>query len=153
MVYLILTKNDELNIQTEIVKYLSDNFDKSIKVQIIVTKTKHIIESLLSHINSDSYVFWHPTVASDNLALVKQYRNSIVIIKRQTVYIQKTSKFNPINENMAINHNFKIMYLSSDVENTNIDYKTVLDSSQYTINIEKLNNQLLNNPPLHGNNQ
>lgn len=139
VIYLLLPFEDTDNYNKEIVSFLSKKINRNRTVKIIKCN-KHIIEQTLSHINSDDYVLWNPKLASDNLYLVNQFRNSVVILKHQTFYIQKNNIKNPITENMAINNNFKIAYIDETETNVNSNYSLILDKSYYLFDINKLNN-------------
>lgn len=118
-----------LELQTKILNFLKENFvgkiDKS-KYSIIYCN-KHIIESTLSHIDKkNDIVLWHPNLGGDNLSILKQYINSIVVLRHKTLLLQKISYRNMINENMAVNHDFKLMYIENDYNDiTNSDWKLV----------------------------
>lgn len=135
----ILLQNDDSEYNKIIVNFLSKSIDRKTKVKIIGCN-KHIIESDISMINEDDYVFWNPNLASNNLYLLREFRNSVVVLKHQTFYIQKSNKKNPITENMAINLNFKLIYIEEQNENINNDYSLILDKSYYIFDINKLNN-------------
>lgn len=146
--YIIIPRNEKyLEMTITLVSHFQKNLNTNIKPTIIVIPTKHIIESILSEIDTNSYVVWHPEVAANNLSLVKRYRNSVVSLKYQTVFNQRVSERNPINENMAINHNFRILYLQTtdeSVETINNDFKTVLEEQYYTITVQQINKFILN---------
>ena len=79
----------------------------------------------------------------EKMALVKKYINSIVILEHKTVLIQKISNRNPINENMALNHNFDLMYIEEDYNDiTNLEWKLVMQPRVQKIEtiINKINN-------------
>lgn len=142
MIYILLYKKPEnefiSDLQKRIILFLNEflvkNIDKS-EYKIILCN-KHIIENDLKIIDiKNDYVLWHPNLASDNLSLVKRFINSIVILKHKTVLIQKISKRNSINENMAINNNFKLMYIENDYNDvTNLNYKLVTQPQIININ-------------------
>lgn len=144
-VLLLCNKNFEtLGIQNDLVKYLDANLSKDIKIKILMLP-KHIIESSLNLLTDSMLIFWHPELAANNLDLVKRNKNSIVLLKKRTVLIQKSSKYNPINENMAINHDFKICYMSEENDVTNMDWKLVLSEEVFVLTIEKINQIILEN--------
>lgn len=141
MIYILLSnnKNDKhiIEVQTKIIEFLKSNFvgvlDKS-KYSIIFCPT-HIIESTLKHIDKfNDTVIWHPNVAANNLTLVRQYTNSIIVLRHKTLLLQKISKRNPINENLAVNNDIKLMYIESEYNDiTNLDWKLVTEPKITTI--------------------
>lgn len=146
-IHLILTnKIDSFNIeyhldlQKKIVMYFKEQMThiKNISVKIYISP-KHIIEQTLEGIDKyDDYIVWHPLVANNNLELLKTFRNSIVILQKKTVLLQKISENNPVNENMAINHNFKLLYIDNNDDITNQDYRILGYESDYLITFDKL---------------
>lgn len=133
MIYILLCKdksNHYINeIQLKILDFLKSSFvgkiDKS-NYSIIFCQ-KHIIENSLEHIDTfNDIVIWHPNLAADNLSILKRYVNSIVVLRHKTLLLQKLSLRNPVNENMAVNHDFKLMYIENDYNDiTNSDWKLV----------------------------
>jgi hypothetical protein len=143
MIYVLLTndKNNKhnLEVQKKIISYLKIHF-VNIKYKFIFCPL-HIIEKNLSEINNEDYVLWHPNVAANNLWLVKKFLLSVVILQHKTLLIQKSSKRNPINENIAINNGFKLLYMEPDYNDiTNDDWKLVIPEEDYLIKIEKIIN-------------
>ena len=153
ILYLILTykidsKNIEqhLDFQKKIVNYFKEQLsDTKITLKIIFTP-KHIIENVLDEIDKfNDWVVWHPLTAFNNLTLLKTFRNSIVILPRKTVLIQKISINNPINENMAINNNFKLLYIDETNDDiTNQDYVILGQEQDFLIKIDNLKNKIIN---------
>lgn len=129
-----------LDLQNKIVNYFKEkmiNFP-DIKVKIYISP-KHIIEKTLENIDKHKdYIVWHPIVANNNLELLKTFRNSIVILQKKTVLLQKISENNPVNENMAINNNFKLLYIDKNDDITNLDYRIMGYESDYLITFENL---------------
>lgn len=139
MVYIILS-NKDTNHRKKIIEFVRDVIkNKGYEYSILFTE-QHIIENKLSHIdNNNDIVLWEPIIAHDNLELMKTFRNSIVILSKPTVYLQKISKYNPINENMAINHSFFIIYIKPrSMDITNNDWKLVVKEEMYVMTREKL---------------
>ncbi len=137
MIYLLLTKDTQNDLQNNIIKHLKKYF-VNIKYKIIYCD-QHIIEKNLSAITDNDYVLFHPIVAANNLWLVKKYLNSVVILQNKTVLIQKISKRNSINENMAINNGFKLMYIEPNYDDiTNDDWKLVIQPEDYVVSIEHI---------------
>lgn len=155
-IYLLLTNNIQsvkieyyLFLQKEIVKFISENLKNKIDSKIeLIFNNKHIIEERISHIDrNNSIVLWHPLVAFNNLELVKKFKNSIVILPSKTVLTQYISENNPINENLALNHNFKILYMNTDsnlTDITNLNYQILGYEEDYLIDTEKIIN-IINN--------
>lgn len=147
-IYLILTlpissKNihNHLELQKKIVNFLKENLTE--KFNIIFTG-KHLIEDGIKHIDlNNDVVLWHPLVASNNLSVIKKYKYSIIILKHKTVLIQKVSDNNPVNENMAVNHNFKLLYMEENDDITNEDYEVLGSKEDYIITIDKIK-QIIN---------
>lgn len=154
IIHLILTnkidsKNIDyhLDLQKKIVTFLKESIKshKFINVKIYISP-KHIIEKTLNEINKNTdYIIWHPLVAHNNLTLLKTYKNSIVLLQKKTVLLQKISENNPINENMAINNNFKLMYIDENNDDiTNQDYRILGYKGDYLITIDELITKLKN---------
>ncbi len=140
MIYIVLSREKSV-LQTQIVSFV----DKTIRqnnfcYDFIIVENQHIIESKFSHIeNEKDIVLWHPIVANNNLEFVKTFNNSIIIIEKPSLYIQKISKFNPINENLVINNGLFLIYINPDnVDITNDDWKLVVQEDMYLITHEKL---------------
>ena len=146
-IHLILTnkitsKNIEyhLDLQNKIVHFFKQKMvdHKNIDIKIYISP-KHIIEKTLENIDKNNdYIIWHPIVAYNNLELLKTFKNSIVILKNKTVLIQKVSENNPVNENMAINNNFKLLYMNNNDDITNQDYRILGYANDYLITFENL---------------
>lgn len=147
-IFIAIPRNEKhLEVTKILINHFQQNLDNNIRPTILVIPTKHIIETMLDEVETDAYFIWHPEVAANNLALVKRYRNSVVCLKHQTVFNQRVSERNPINENMAIIHNFRILYLQeteTSVESINNDFKTVLEEQYYTITVSQINKFILN---------
>ena len=143
IIYIMLSKNDdctelEKEIQNKIIKYLKDNIYGKLKYKFIFNP-KHIVEKNIYLITQNDFVLWHPNIAANNLSLVKKYNNSVVILLTKTILLQKISKRNPINENIAINHGFKLLYIEPNYDDvTNDEYKLVISENDYVISIEKI---------------
>lgn len=142
MIYIIATTDKNCELQPKIFKFLKSAFSpNSIKYKVIYSP-KHIVESSLNEIDFiNDIVLWHPLCAYNNLALVKKYDHSIVVLLTKTIYIQKVSENNPINENMAINHGFSIIYVDENFSDiTNNDWKLVINEDTYKITHKKFLN-------------
>jgi hypothetical protein len=139
MVYVILSKIDTSH-RKKIIEYVRLNIkNNGIKYQFIFVPD-YIIEKDINFIDKGKdIVLWQPLIANINLELLKSFVNSIVILSKPTVYLQKISKYNPINENMAINHRFYIVYISpKKIDITNNEWKLVVKEEMFIISIEKL---------------
>lgn len=141
MVYIMLSE-DESIIKREIIEFVKhiikfNNFN----YRIIYNK-KHIIDSDIIFIDtSKDILLWEPIVANNNLELVKTFQNSIVILQRPSIFVQKISKFNPFNENMAINHGLYLIYINpNESDITNDEWKHVVKEEMYLMTHERLIN-------------
>jgi len=145
MIYIIATQNRTDELQPKIFKFLKCCLQSNNVEYKIIYTPQHIIESSLSEIQENDFVLWHPSCAYNNLELVKRFNYSIVILLTKTILIQKISHNNPINENMAINHGFSILYVDetfSDI--TNNDWKLCINESNYKITHRKFLDLILN---------
>lgn len=144
IVYIMLTNDKTCEFQPKIVDYISknlvDNVLKSANLNFkFIFNPQHIIENKIPQFEAEDIILWHPSIAGSNLELMKQYVNSIVILQKKTILLQKISKNNPITENMSINHEFKILYIDPEANDiTNDDYQLVLAENHYTLKLEKL---------------
>jgi ribosome-binding ATPase YchF (GTP1/OBG family) len=146
MVYVFISeysetlKAREKLVQKEILDFVKSHIkEEQIPYKIIKSKY-HLTDSVLKDIDfKKDILLWEPKIANHNLEIVKRFEKSIVILERPTIYLQKISEHNPINENMAINHGFLIMYLKPEIiDITNEEWKLVINESMYLITIEKL---------------
>ena len=144
ILYIMLTNDKTCEFQPKIVDYISknlvDNVLKSANLNFkFIFNPQHIIENKIPQFEAEDIILWHPSIAGSNLELMKQYVNSIVILQKKTILLQKISKNNPITENMSINHEFKILYIDPEANDiTNDDYQLVLAENHYTLKLEKL---------------
>ena len=94
----------------------------------------------------NDYVFIDKNFAYNNIDVVKSFQNGVVLLDNETVFFRKINKLNPVNENLALNHNFKILYLKPDtVENTNDEYKIIVDNNNYLFDYGKFLTIIKNN--------
>ena len=136
---------------------LSNQFSVS-KNNIIKFVKQHIkpnfnykLHFFQNHIRDFSFVdtkkdiiLWQPNIANFNLEYVKQCYYSIVILDKPTIYVQKISQYNYINENMAINGGFYILYLNpSNNDITNDEWKLAVKEDMFLVDLEKLNTLIL----------
>lgn len=138
MIYFIISKEKNL-IQENIISFIKSNIKPLYNYRIIFSST-HINDSDIKFVVKEKdIIFWEPIVAYNNLEILKSIQNSIVILERPTILIQKISRFNYINENMAINHGFFIFYLKPDENDiTNSEWKLAVKSDLYLIDNTKL---------------
>lgn len=146
MIYILLTKEKipfQLEIQKNIINYLKSYLSNNPNIPYkIIYCPLHIIEKNLSEIKQDDFVLFHPFVAANNLSIVKSYFNSIVILRHKTILIQKISKRNQINENLAINNGFKILYMEPEYDDiTNDSYKLIIQPEEYLVSIQSIINK------------
>lgn len=144
MIYILLEskndyKNNEYSIQSKIIDFIRKKIRYRYTYEFIFCNT-HILDESLEKINKENdIILWNPMVAYNNLTYVNQFKNSIVILDKPTVYLQKISKNNPINENTAINNGFYIFYLKDEnIDITNNEYKIVVNETMYKIDFENL---------------
>lgn len=138
MVYIMLSRQID-NMQEKIIEFVK----KTLRINNINYHlkffNKHINDDEVLDISENDFVLWHPKVAGDNLSHVIDYKNSIVLLEQKTVLIRKVSDKNPINENLAINHEFFILYINEfDSELTNKEWKIVVQENLYLITFDKL---------------
>ena len=133
MIYILLSKSEVL-LQKKIIEYIRINIKNNNFLYKIIFNNQHIIESDLENIdNEKDIVLWHPLVAYHNLEIIKNFSNSIVILDKATLYVQKISELNPISENLAINNGFYIIYINPDDKDiTNDEYKLVVNEDIIT---------------------
>lgn len=145
MIYVVLSnpktfKDADNVIREKIVEFVKVNIKFNNLLYRFILADKHLTDASVVHINNGKdIILWEPIVAYNNLELVKSYQNSLVILDRPSVYIQKISKHNPINENMAINHSFYLIYMNpDDVDITNKEWKLVVKKDMYLMSVERL---------------
>lgn len=129
--------------QDQLIKFVKNNVrDSGYPYRLHFCK-HHIDDSVFEDIKKTDIVLWHPNLAATNIDFVTSYNKSIVILMTKTIYIRKLSLINPINENMAVNHGFHVMYIDEKYsDNTNNEWKLVVDKESYLITKERFD-QLL----------
>lgn len=139
MIFIMLSKEDSEQ-QKNIIKFIKEKIKYNNINYHIIYNPKHIFENTLVDINhSLDIVLWHPKVAYNNLEIVKQFKNSIVILERPSLLIQKVSEHNPINENTAINHGFYLIYINPERDDiTNNEWRLVVQEENYLMDVERL---------------
>lgn len=153
MIWILLSKKIEQvvrtkpkqNINRQIIEWTRNNIQKENLDYRLLFVNEYLFESEISEIKDDDYVFWNPYIASKNLALVQEFKNSIVILEHQTYINEKISHVNPINENTAINYGFSVMYLNEQELSTS-EWKLAVQDSMYLIHQEQVLQALKNNP-------
>ena len=153
MIYILLSNEKEnehiFDYQLKIIKFLRKSLSTLHKSNYkIIFCPKHIIENKLSNIKQEDYLLWHPNVAANNLSIVKRYTNSFVILRYKTVMLQKISERNPIDENMALNNNFGLIYIDENHNDiTNDEWRLIVNPKIFKIEkiVETLNNNIINN--------
>ena len=145
MVYIILSKDDSLN-RKNIIEFTKQKIKFNNFNYHMVYVEQHIFENKLNFINhTKDIVLWEPKVAYNNLEILKQFQNSIVILDKPTLYVQKISEFNYINENTAINNGFYLVYINPNNKDiTNDEWKLVVKEEMYLMNHEQLINLISN---------
>lgn len=107
-------------------------------------KFNKLIDNEIREKTKNTFVLWNPDVASKNLNYVNQVPNSVVILESQTFMNEKLSKKNPINENLAVNYGFYLMYLNeSDISK---EYKLAVQPEMYLMYQQRLLKIFMNNP-------
>jgi hypothetical protein len=97
-------------------------------------KTQYLVENDFNDILVNDILIWDYILAGKNLQYFNRFKNNIVLLDNPTVLIRKLSDQNPINENLAINHNFMITYLNPEIQDeSNIEWKLVVDEKNYII--------------------
>ena len=151
MIYCLLskkmlkTKNNKSNLNKQIIEWFRNNIQKNNLEYQIKFVNEYIFEQEISEITNNDYVFWNPYIAGKNLALVQEYKNSIVVIERQTNMNQKLTHLHPINENLAVNYGFFLMYLDEN-EAVSTDWRLAVQKTTYLMTQEQILQTLLSNP-------
>lgn len=149
MIYLML-ENKNTEYQKNIVNFFKSKIKNNhLNIQIeykVIYNKKHIFESDITEINQDDIILWSPFVVFHNLEIVKNFLNSIVILEKPTVLIQKISELNPVNESMAVNHGFYLMYISDKQDITNTEYKMIVQEENYLMTVDNLLDLINENP-------
>jgi hypothetical protein len=109
-------------------------------------------KTFFERVDKDNDIFiWDPFVVYSNLELVKECQNSIVILEKPSIYLQKISKNNPFNEVSAINNSLYIIYINpDDVDITNDEWKLVVKDDMFLVTpeiLEKLIRSIQINSP------
>lgn len=141
MIYVMLSKYDSGPINKKIIEWTRNNLRKNnlkyklifCRPYIVDTDFKDIVgfDDNFSKNKESTFFIWNPTVASRNLQYVVDLPNSIVILDSQTQINQKLSVKNPINENLAANYCFYLMYLN-EIEISK-EWKLAIQSINYLI--------------------
>lgn len=141
MVYVVLSKEID-NLQNKIIVFLKQLLKlNNIRYRLLFVN-QHINDTDLEKITDNDYILWHPKIAGNNLNQVIEYQKSIVLLEHKTILIQKISDKNPINENLAINYGFFVMYINDNIDITNNEWKIVVNQNLYLLTLEKFLNLL-----------
>ena len=137
-IYIILKKyqNRRINDYQQLIIDTFSQFKDKYKINIKFVDLYFDYE--FQHILNDELIFFDKDFAYNNIDVVKSYNKGVILINNETVFFRKINKLNPINEELAINHNFKIAYLTDEVENTNHNYKIIVDRSNYLFDLNTL---------------
>jgi hypothetical protein len=136
MLYYMATADRSDEFQPKIVKFLKVLLG-GYNIRIIVSP-RHIVESKLPKFTEADLLLWHPRVAGENLELVREH-NSLVVLASRTIYVQKVSGRNPINENLAVNNNFRLLYIDENFSDiTNADWKLAVQEDDYRVTHKQL---------------
>ena len=137
MVYIMLSKQID-DMQDKIIEFVKKTLRINNVNYHLKFFDKHINDDEISEIKESDFLLWHSKVAGDNLAIVTDFKNSIVLLEQKTVLVRKISERNPINENLAINHGFFILYINEyDSEVTNKEWKIVVQDNLYLLTFDK----------------
>lgn len=142
---LLKTKNNKTNLNKQIIEWFRNNIQKNNLEYKIKFVNEYIFEQEISEITNKDYIFWNPFIAGKNLALIQEYKNSIVVIERQTNMNQKLTHLHPINENLAVNYGFFLMYLDENEPVSN-DWRLAIQKINYLMTQEQILQILLSNP-------
>ena len=129
--------------QDQIIKFIKKHVrDKNYKYKLHFCK-RNIDDNEFDDVDEKDLILWHPNLAASNLEFVKYYKYSIVMLISSTILVQQLSLMNPVNENMAVNHGFHVLYMDERyTDATNKEWKLVVNKEQYLITIEKFKNLL-----------
>lgn len=138
MVNFILSKdkNDEYN--KHCINLVRKHFsNKNINYRLLFCN-QYMFETEIADILPKDIVVWNARLAKNNMSLLTEFPNSFVVLKRHTNLSEKINEHNPINENTAVNNGFRIVYLEETVDSKDIDWRLVIDKSNYQITQEDL---------------
>lgn len=148
MIYVLLgdktSTNQTLQYNKKIIDWCREVFQsKNIEYKILFCKP-YMFEI---EFGLDDIIFWNPFIAANNLDIVIRYRHSIVILERQTLLSEKVTEINPINENLAVNYGFFLMYLIEDNnENISREWRLAIQTNNYLMPKNIVLNKIYNNP-------
>lgn len=135
----MLSKTNSV-VQSQIIEFVKQTIKFNNFQYKCIYCNQHITDKDISHIDiMNDIVLWNPSVSHNNLEITKSFNNSIVILDKPTLYVQKISKQNPINENMAINNGFFILYVNPEFNDiTNEEWKLVVQKDMFLMTKERL---------------
>lgn len=144
VIYLFLEKENS-SYQRKFVEYfkhLRADFNE-VEIELNIKYLPNfIIESEIEDIprkKENVYIFWNKFLAGRNIQLVKDFHNSIVMLENKTILVRKVSLSNPVNETLAVNHGFSLMYFDEEKDDiTNAEYKLVTNPTLYLITKKQL---------------
>lgn len=127
-----------------------ESIEKQSLFKFVVTN-EYIYNKSIKDIGKQDLVIWNPSTASKNIDIVSNF-NSVILLQKPTVYIQKQSKSNPFTENMAINLGLKISYINPENDITNDEYKLVVSEKYYYVDnlTEHINKLITKNNTKNG---
>lgn len=141
-IFLILQRKPktirEVNYQNILASYLADNFS-GYEINVKFSHSLHINETKLD-IGDKDFVLFTPIMSASNLDLVQKLENAVIVFESKTVYLQRISPKNPINENVVIHRDIKILYLTDFEDKTNEDWKLVIEP--HVIDVEYIKQNL-----------
>lgn len=140
MVYIFLPKNKEYISNRFVLEFLEKYIKHSYEYKVLWVK-RHLKDVDVPILGDNDIAIWHPAVANYNIHIVSTF-TSVVILERETLFLQKISKFNPINENMAIAHGFYVHYIDDETDITNDEWKLVIKKEDYYIAFTEIVNIL-----------
>lgn len=152
MVYCILYNPKKVKLfenqianQREIISFIETHIKPKFKYKIIFYDKTHINDFDLDTDAKNVYL-WSPDVVYNNLDLVKSHKNSVVILSKPTILIQKLSKLNPVNENMAFNNGFFVYYINKERNDiTNNQWKLLIEKKEYLLSNDDLDRFISDN--------
>lgn len=88
-------------------------------------------------LGDNDVTLWDSESARKNTCFVSA-TNGIAILERPTLLVQKISRRNPLNENNALNGDFKLMYIKDEHDITNDDWKMLFENKKYVLSVDEV---------------